>query len=364
MNPCALCCHRSSLVSLACAPWPRLCVVPFVWQMPETSRGLLKKRRKLGDPASAQVSNHIPYVWSLPHFYLALGGQNRIPSRSATLARHECASRVGLSGVATAPGSPARSKPPWVGSRGKPQLRGRPQVQANDTLQHPRNNLLGLITPTGPRYRNMALALESPRVRGTRMRHESSPACSAGLCGPRRGKAGSRRSVSAFRLSASCLHSFVHRAFLGTPMCDKPSNLCIGKGARDSRAVTSARKRLWLSGRVGTSQRSRNKSVAPQLLFAGSGIGESLLAHEEPRVEPPTWRLRPGTLEMERSSRSSVLLGKERAAPERVRLHVVRAQLSTLCLNQWKSLPVSNVIMFSSRSQLRYFEIGRRRSAT
>jgi len=56
----------------------------------------------------AAVNNNIPYVWSLPHFYL---------------------------------------------------------VQANDTLQHPRNNLLGLLTPTGPRYRNtVTVEPESGRV--------------------------------------------------------------------------------------------------------------------------------------------------------------------------------------------------------
>ncbi|CAK9033772.1 Hypothetical protein (Fragment) [Durusdinium trenchii] len=44
--------------------------------------------------------NQIPYVWSLPHFYL---------------------------------------------------------VEAPDSTQHPRNNLIGFVTPTGPRYRNMAV---------------------------------------------------------------------------------------------------------------------------------------------------------------------------------------------------------------
>lgn len=44
------------------------------------------------------ANNHIPLIWSLPHFYL---------------------------------------------------------VQANDSSQHPRNNLIGLVSPTGPRYRSM-----------------------------------------------------------------------------------------------------------------------------------------------------------------------------------------------------------------
>ncbi|CAE8701193.1 unnamed protein product, partial [Polarella glacialis] len=44
--------------------------------------------------------NNVPYVWSLPHFYL---------------------------------------------------------VTAQDATQHPRNNLIGFVTPTGPRYRNMVV---------------------------------------------------------------------------------------------------------------------------------------------------------------------------------------------------------------
>ncbi|CAJ1449757.1 unnamed protein product [Effrenium voratum] len=53
-------------------------------------------------------SNQIPYVWSLPHFYL---------------------------------------------------------VEAPDSTQHPRNNLIGFVTPTGPRYRNMVvIERESGRV--------------------------------------------------------------------------------------------------------------------------------------------------------------------------------------------------------
>lgn len=53
-------------------------------------------------------SRKIPYVWSLPHYYL---------------------------------------------------------VQTNDSTQHPRNNILGLVTPTGPRYRNMIVVEpESGRV--------------------------------------------------------------------------------------------------------------------------------------------------------------------------------------------------------
>eukprot|EP00747_Dinoflagellata_sp_TGD_P023945 gnl/TRDRNA2_/TRDRNA2_130196_c0_seq1.p1 gnl/TRDRNA2_/TRDRNA2_130196_c0~~gnl/TRDRNA2_/TRDRNA2_130196_c0_seq1.p1 ORF type:complete len:761 (+),score=145.91 gnl/TRDRNA2_/TRDRNA2_130196_c0_seq1:141-2423(+) len=53
-------------------------------------------------------SNGIPYVWSLPHYYL---------------------------------------------------------VQTNDSTQHPRSNLVGLVTPTGPRYRNMiTIEPESGRV--------------------------------------------------------------------------------------------------------------------------------------------------------------------------------------------------------
>lgn len=54
------------------------------------------------------ASNNIPYVWSLPHFYL---------------------------------------------------------VEAQDSTQHPRNNLIGFVTPTGPRYRNMVVVeRESGRV--------------------------------------------------------------------------------------------------------------------------------------------------------------------------------------------------------
>lgn len=48
----------------------------------------------------SMASNRIPYVWSLPHFYL---------------------------------------------------------VEASDSTQHPRNNLIGFVTPTGPRYRNMVV---------------------------------------------------------------------------------------------------------------------------------------------------------------------------------------------------------------
>eukprot|EP00434_Breviolum_minutum_P021479 symbB.v1.2.018955.t1/scaffold1484.1/size180055/7 len=48
----------------------------------------------------SMASNRIPYVWSLPHFYL---------------------------------------------------------VEAQDSTQHPRNNLIGFVTPTGPRYRNMVV---------------------------------------------------------------------------------------------------------------------------------------------------------------------------------------------------------------
>jgi len=46
------------------------------------------------------INNHIPYVWSLPHYYL---------------------------------------------------------VQSPDPTQHPRNNLEGFVTPTGPRYRSMVV---------------------------------------------------------------------------------------------------------------------------------------------------------------------------------------------------------------
>ncbi|CAE7621770.1 unnamed protein product, partial [Symbiodinium pilosum] len=54
------------------------------------------------------ASNNIPFVWSLPHFYL---------------------------------------------------------VEAQDSTQHPRNNLIGFVTPTGPRYRNMVVVeRESGRV--------------------------------------------------------------------------------------------------------------------------------------------------------------------------------------------------------
>jgi len=53
-------------------------------------------------------SRNIPYAWSLPHFYL---------------------------------------------------------VHSNDSTQHPRSNLLGFVTPTGPRYRNMIVVEpESGRV--------------------------------------------------------------------------------------------------------------------------------------------------------------------------------------------------------
>merc|ERR1719408_399683 len=53
-------------------------------------------------------SRKIPYAWSLPHFYL---------------------------------------------------------VKSNDSTQHPRQNLLGFVTPTGPRYRNMVvIEPESGRV--------------------------------------------------------------------------------------------------------------------------------------------------------------------------------------------------------
>jgi len=53
-------------------------------------------------------SHNIPFAWSLPHFYL---------------------------------------------------------VQSNDSTQHPRQNLLGFVTPTGPRYRNMVvIEPESGRV--------------------------------------------------------------------------------------------------------------------------------------------------------------------------------------------------------
>lgn len=53
-------------------------------------------------------NNFIPFVWSLPHFYL---------------------------------------------------------VRAADSTQHPRNNLVGLVTPTGPRYRNMVtVEQESGRI--------------------------------------------------------------------------------------------------------------------------------------------------------------------------------------------------------
>jgi len=52
--------------------------------------------------------NHIPYIWSLPHFYL---------------------------------------------------------VESDDPTQHPRNNLIGFVTPTGPRYRNMVVVEpESGRI--------------------------------------------------------------------------------------------------------------------------------------------------------------------------------------------------------
>lgn len=54
------------------------------------------------------ANNRIPYVWSLPHFYL---------------------------------------------------------VEAQDSTQHPRNNLIGFVTPTGPRYRSMAVVeVESGKV--------------------------------------------------------------------------------------------------------------------------------------------------------------------------------------------------------
>lgn len=56
----------------------------------------------------AALHHHIPYVWSLPHFYL---------------------------------------------------------VSAEDATQHPRNNLMGFVTPTGPRYRNIVtVEPESGRV--------------------------------------------------------------------------------------------------------------------------------------------------------------------------------------------------------
>merc|ERR1711879_294138 len=56
----------------------------------------------------APVSNNVPLVWSLPHFY---------------------------------------------------------QVEANDSTQHPRNNVIGLVTPTGPRYRTIVtVEPESGRV--------------------------------------------------------------------------------------------------------------------------------------------------------------------------------------------------------
>merc|ERR1711869_178404 len=53
-------------------------------------------------------SNGVPYVWSLPHFYL---------------------------------------------------------VSSNDTTQHPRQNLFGLVPPTGPRYQSL--------VPGARWGHEA-----------------------------------------------------------------------------------------------------------------------------------------------------------------------------------------------
>jgi len=64
------------------------------------------------------ANNFIPFVWSLPHFYL---------------------------------------------------------VQAADSTQHPRNNLVGLVTPTGPRYRNMVtVEQESGRIVENMMKEQIS----------------------------------------------------------------------------------------------------------------------------------------------------------------------------------------------
>jgi len=64
------------------------------------------------------VSNEIPYMWSLPHFY---------------------------------------------------------QVQATDPTQHPRNNLIGFVTPTGPRYQNMVVVEpESGRIVESLMKEQIS----------------------------------------------------------------------------------------------------------------------------------------------------------------------------------------------
>jgi hypothetical protein len=64
------------------------------------------------------VSNNVPLVWSLPHFYL---------------------------------------------------------VEANDSTQHPRSNVVGLVTPTGPRYRTMVtVEPESGRVLESLMKEQVS----------------------------------------------------------------------------------------------------------------------------------------------------------------------------------------------
>merc|ERR1739848_927538 len=64
------------------------------------------------------VSNNVPLVWSLPHYYL---------------------------------------------------------VEANDSTQHPRSNVIGLVTPTGPRYRTMVtVEPESGRVLESLMKEQVS----------------------------------------------------------------------------------------------------------------------------------------------------------------------------------------------
>lgn len=64
------------------------------------------------------VSHQVPYMWSLPHFY---------------------------------------------------------HVETADSTQHPRNNLIGFVTPTGPRYRNMVLVEpESGRIVQSMMKEQIS----------------------------------------------------------------------------------------------------------------------------------------------------------------------------------------------
>merc|ERR1711933_659770 len=64
------------------------------------------------------ANNRIPYIWSLPHFYL---------------------------------------------------------VEASDASQHPRNNLIGFVTPTGPRYQNIVdVEVESGRILRTMLKEQMS----------------------------------------------------------------------------------------------------------------------------------------------------------------------------------------------